>query len=70
MKRIIKNWRTDYVDGHLVVRGELWSGDKKLFDRFCTHNPTEINSDEAGCSVSTGNQYILMNKLSLQDEPN
>lgn len=69
MKRIIKRCRTDYVDQHLVVRGELWSGDVKLFDHFSTHNPTEINADETECVVSTGNQFILMNKLSLQNEP-
>ena len=63
--RSIRNWKVDYINLHLVVRGELWNGDRKLFDSFCTHNPTTVNADETECEVSSGNRYMLRNKLPI-----
>jgi hypothetical protein len=62
MQRTIKNWFVDIVDLHLVVRGELWQGDRKLFDNFSTHNPTTVNLDETECAGSTGTRYFLVEK--------
>jgi hypothetical protein len=62
MQRMIKNWFVDLVDLHLVVRGELWQGERKLFDKFSTHNPTTVNLDETECEVSSGKRYRLVDK--------
>jgi hypothetical protein len=67
--RTVKNWFVDYIDLHLVVRGELWQGERKLFDSFCTHNPTTVNLDETECSTSTGPRYRLVDKRPNTNRP-
>jgi hypothetical protein len=69
MQRTIKNRYVDYIDLHLVVRGELWQGDRMLFQSFCTHNPTTVNLDETECAVSTGQRLHLVDKRLNVVEP-